>query len=166
MKKINLNLVEFNIKNDVFSCLGRVDNLYFASRVERPEDFKKIKEMGIHLCIDMKSPSENVFDEKHAAEINGLKYYSIPISSPGDFTFNLLQNVLQIFEVNTGLTLMYCASANRTSMWLASHMVKICGHSKERAIELSRKLGLRESVEPALRANLSSLQGASGPKKP
>ena len=110
-----------------------------------PAALAQLKEQGFKTVIDLRQESEGLADEKASVEGQGLRYFSVPMTSA---TFSLadalkVKGVLD--DPASGPVLLHCAAANRAGGVFAVIEAK-SGKSLEQAIEEGKKAGLKSDA--------------------
>ncbi|MCB0415905.1 MAG: hypothetical protein KDD50_16325, partial [Bdellovibrionales bacterium] len=82
-------------------------------------------------------------NEKELAESAGLEYVNIPVTGCHALTPAKVREVnAEVDFEEDGKTLVYCASGNRASSWLAAHLFHDCGLSPEEAVLKAQQVGM------------------------
>ena len=141
MHRLDLTDVEEKVEGP-FAHLARVGDCYIASKVENQEQVEFIKSLGVSLAIDLKESGETDFDDSGAFEQLGVEYAHFPISDVSSLEFEGLCRFEKLLGSAEGPKLIYCMSGNRVSALLALKLVLVCGHPKQRALDLAMRVGL------------------------
>lgn len=137
----DINLDEPNMGLDFFA---RFDNIYVSSKITTTDQIEELIELGISEVVDLKLAGESGFNDKESFEAAGIKYYSMPVQNLDDVDFEFLEKFKNIIKENQNKKLVYCMSANRVGAVLSLFFAKICGHPKDRALDIALKMGLRK----------------------
>jgi protein tyrosine phosphatase (PTP) superfamily phosphohydrolase (DUF442 family) len=121
----------------------RIKHLYISSQ----PDFETLdiaRKNGVELVLNLRDPSEYIWDEKIAAQQSGLIYYNIPISASGEaFNPDAIKQISALVQQHKDQKiLLHCSSGNRASAWLAIHLIKDHNMPSDRAISLAKQAGL------------------------
>ena len=99
-------------------------------------------------------PEQEAGDEAQQARAAGLRFWSIPIAGPSDLTeANAMQLSAAMNERGARPLIIHCASGNRVGALLALKAYYIDHESKEAAIELGERAGLK-SLKPVVEDKL------------
>jgi uncharacterized protein (TIGR01244 family) len=117
-----------------------------------PENLELAAKRGFTRVINLRTDPEVAalpFDEAALCTDLGMDYYHFPVmwSQMDDADYDAILSELE--HSVEGRTLLHCASANRTAMFVAIERVLHDGVSYEDALEDARMAGLKpSSVEP------------------
>ncbi len=118
------------------------------------QDLQAFAAQGVRTVIDLRPDSESRgYEEEAAVKANGMRYRQLPISGAEDLTPANATALKQLLAESEGPVLLHCASGNRVGALLALMAQQEEGASREAALELGRKSGLK-SLEPAVEARL------------
>lgn len=121
------------------------------------EDLARLKSEGVRTIIDLRGPQEDRgYDEAAEARRLGLEYIALPIPGKDDISPEKAKALGELLKAQDGDVLLHCASGNRVGALLALDAVAR-GASREEALELGRKAGLK-SLEPVVVERLSEPQ--------
>lgn len=99
-------------------------------------------------------PEQEAGDEANVARAAGLRFWSIPIAGASDLTeANALQLSAAMNELGAQPLIIHCASGNRVGGLLALKAYFVDHASKEEALELGERAGLK-SLKPAVEAQM------------
>ncbi|MBD9480413.1 sulfur transferase domain-containing protein [Pseudoxanthomonas sp. PXM02] len=119
------------------------------------EDLARLKSEGVRTVIDLRGPQEDRgYDEAAEARALGLAYIALPITGKDDITAAKAKALGDVLRAQDGDVLLHCASGNRVGALLALDAMA-SGASKEEALELGRKAGLK-SLEPVVVERLAA----------
>lgn len=141
MHKLDLTDVQETVKGP-FSQLSRVGDCYIASKIESQEQVEFIKSLGVSLAIDLKEIGESEFADQEVFSQHGVEYAHFPVSDVSSLEFEDLCRFEKLLGSTSGPKLIYCMSGNRVAALLALKLVLVCGHPKQRALDLAKKVGL------------------------
>ncbi|CAN7573782.1 sulfur transferase domain-containing protein [Pseudoxanthomonas sp. LjRoot143] len=120
-----------------------------------PDDLARLKSEGVRTIIDLRGPQEDRgYDEAAEARRLWLEYITLPIAGKDDVTPANAKALGALLKAQDGGVLLHCASGNRVGALLALDAVA-SGASKEEALELGRKAGLK-SLEPVVVERLAT----------
>lgn len=118
------------------------------------QDLQSFATQGVRTVIDLRSDSEpRGYDEAAAVKAQGMRYERLPISGADDLTSANASALKQLLDNSGHPVLVHCASGNRAGALLALMAQQEEGASRDAALELGRKAGLK-SLEPAVAAGL------------
>lgn len=107
------------------------------------EDLARLKSEGVRTVIDLRGTQEDRgYDEAAEARRLGLEYITLPIAGKDDVTPANAKALGELLKARDGGVLLHCASGNRVGALLALDAAA-SGASKEEALELGRKAGLK-----------------------
>ncbi len=111
------------------------------------EQFRAAQVAGIATVIDIRDPMEaRPFDEAVLVQSLGMQYINIPVVA-GSLSDQIMEQLLVAMRANQAhLTMLHCASANRTGAPLLAYLM------------LDEGLTEQDAVDAALRAGLSSAE--------
>lgn len=132
--------------------------LYFAGQPD-PKALKTLKDEGFAVVINIRGPEEMDFDERAAAENNGLTYYNLPLLHDGKIMDSAVTKIFAAIKENRDKKiLLHCTSGNRVASWFGATLVRDMGYTRKDAIKMSRKAGMtRYDTERSLRNYLDKL---------
>lgn len=144
MNKLNLTDAEYKIENPFFENLSRVDNFYFASKVDRIEQIDFLKKQNINLVVDLKLKEETDFNDEQEFKDAKISYIHFPISDIDNISFKEMNKLKDQIESVKGNKLIYCMSANRVGALMTLFLSELLGNPKARAFELGCKVGMNK----------------------
>ncbi|MBA3928206.1 MAG: hypothetical protein C0521_01320 [Xanthomonas sp.] len=113
------------------------------------DDLARLKSEGVRTVIDLRGAQEDRgYDEAAEAQRLGLAYLVLPIAGKDDVTPENAKALGDLLRAQDGDVLLHCASGNRVGALLALDAAAR-GASREEALELGRKAGLK-SLEPVV----------------
>ncbi len=116
---------------------------FFIGGGPTPQSFSDLKRLGINKVINIRTPAESLPNEKELAQSAGLIYVNIPVPGCHALTETMVQKVnSEINPSEDGTTLIYCASGNRASSWLAFYLFDTHGLTAEESISVSKTVAL------------------------
>lgn len=119
------------------------------------DDLVRLKSEGVRTIIDLRGPQEDRgYDEAAEARCLGLEYIALPIAGKDDISPEKAKALGELLEAQDGDVLLHCASGNRVGALLALDAMAR-GASREEALELGRKAGLK-SLEPVVVERLAA----------
>lgn len=151
MRTIDLREKKNNYQIAGLLHLSSIDNLYFSSQMEKESQAVYLKDLGVKQVIDLKFPEETEIDDKALWEKLGISYHAFPVGDVSKLSLNELGSFQKLIESSKESTLVYCMSSNRVAAIMALYLTKVCGHPKDRVIDLLGHMGmtkeaLRESI--------------------
>lgn len=146
MKCFNLTNIEENINDQLFNHLTKIDNVYTASKVDTKEQIQFLKDHGVKLAIDLKNQEETDFNEEAEFKAAGIEYYRFPITDISEIDFETLEKFKELFIKTDENKLVFCMSSNRVGALLALYLAQVCGHPKERALDIGIKAGMKREA--------------------
>ena len=81
-------------------------------------------------------------NDRELFEANNISYYNFPVTNIEKIDFSLLEKIKEILQTHNGNILIYCASANRVGAILSLYLNKICGHPKDRSLNIGTQIGI------------------------
>ncbi len=137
--RIDLTDIDENLKSSFSDFLSRVDRIFISSQIYQDFSQKQIRDLKISTIISLNINGEE--DSKLFLNQNNVKFISHPIPEIERICFDDLTKINPYFQKNQSI-LIYSKSANKASIFLALYFYSICGHPKERCLELSKRLGV------------------------
>lgn len=124
----------------------RYSDIYFSAQPS-DADFALIKSQGFKTIVNLRMAQENEYtevSEKALVESLGLNYEHIPADPHKPLTDEFIDKVSSAVKKHrgSGKILIHCSSGNRVGMWLGGHFHKDHKLSKEKSLNLAKKLGL------------------------
>jgi len=121
-----------------------LDNLRFGGQPDE-EALRAAGEAGVEIVVNLRSPDEDDFDERAAAESLGLEYHNVPLVKGAPLDGHALEKIEAIVGKADGRTVyLHCKSGNRAAAWLATHLVERQGMPKADALVVAERVGLRK----------------------
>ena len=128
---------------------------YFSTGQPDEAMLDRIAEAGYTAVVDLRGVDEDRgIDEASAVEQRGLRYLSLPLSTPADLTSENARRLTEFLDAEDGPVLLHCQSGNRVGSIFAI-AAKDEGRSTEEALALGRKAGLTR-WEPNVREILEA----------
>jgi protein tyrosine phosphatase (PTP) superfamily phosphohydrolase (DUF442 family) len=122
------------------------------------------KSKGVRTIISLRTPGEIDWDEKAAAEAQGMKFVSIPFrgaDSLGDAQIEAALEALK--EGKDGPVILHCGSSNRVGAIWYAHRIRHDGLSPEAALAEAKQVGLRNtSLADVVTAYCEATPGSAG----
>lgn len=118
----------------------------------RADQLRALAAAGYRAVLDLRTAGEpRGYDEAAVARDAGLRYESVPVTTPADGDFDAVRSFLS--DESNVPVLVHCASANRVGALLLPYLVLDLGHPLEDALPAAQRIGLRspELAEAALR---------------
>ncbi len=119
--------------------------LYLAGQPGK-DDVEKLKEAGIDLVLDLRTPGEIDWDEPAVVQNAGIAYQRLPFRAPDTLTdevFNAARQTLRAARDKNESVLVHCGSANRVgAVWLAYRVLDE-GVAWSEALAEAKQVGLR-----------------------
>lgn len=118
--------------------------LYIGGSLSK-ESFEQLKKLGIETLINIRTIDETPIDEEQNAINAGLAYFNVPVEGCHVLNEDKVHAVNNLIDYRDGKTLVYCASGNRASAWLAFHLKDNYQFTSEEAIETVTKVAMTKS---------------------
>lgn len=127
--------------------------------------FRAAKEEGVEIVVNLRGPDEDDFDAESAAKEVGLEYHHVPVVPSQPLSASAFEEIESIVEAARGRKVyIYCASGNRASAWLATHLVGRHGLSRDDAFAVAERTGLTKA--PLRKATEEYLDRSAGDRTP
>ncbi len=135
------------------SSLGTVARVHRVGHVllsgqPSQDDLRQLAREGFKTVITLRTPPENIWDEKPVVESAGMRFVELPVGSPEDLTdalFDTAREYLRAAAPGNGVC-MHCASANRVgAVWLV-HRVLDGKMTLKQARAEAAQVGLKSAV--------------------
>ena len=125
-----------------------------------PEVLELAAKRGYTRVINLRTAPEIAampFDEQALVESLGMEYYNFPVmwSQMDDADYDAI--LAELERPIEGKTLLHCASANRTSLFVAIERILNAGTPYDKALEDARMSGMKPSTVAPLDAQLERL---------
>lgn len=136
----------------------KVKRLYLSDQPDAAA-LVEAKANGVGVVINLRDSDEMDWNEKDAANQVGLKYYQVPIAGKAkSFDTTAMRSISELVAAHQGeKILIHCASGNRASAWLATHLVDDHGMSVAKSIKLATRIATnKEAVTARLEKYYSS----------
>jgi protein tyrosine phosphatase (PTP) superfamily phosphohydrolase (DUF442 family) len=148
----------------IFAQVGNLvaseqDSIYDMSNVGKPlnnlvtggqpslDDLKKLAKNGIKLVINLRTEGEfELFDERKEVEALGMRYISIQVAGAEGINLDNVNALDRALNNLSEPTLLHCASSNRVGGLLAYRAYKLQQQSKQDALKLGKKAGMRSTA--------------------
>lgn len=126
------------------------ENQILSAAQPTQEQLKKLANAGVKHVINLRTESENDWDEAKLVTSLGMQYYSLPIAGAQDISVENAQQLATLMGKLKGEpVLLHCASSNRVGALIA-----ISAHAEGLDIESSLAKGRHwgmSSLEPVVR---------------
>lgn len=159
MKCFNISDLEESVQGSPFSKLARVDNVFVTGKIDSHEQVDFLRDLGIKLAIDLKEPGENEFAEYQNLKMAGINYVNMPVGNVKDLDFDSAKAFGDLLDSTEGPILVYCMSGNRVGAMIALHLAMVCGHSKQKAIEVGERVGMVKENTKSIISETLGLKG-------
>ena len=118
--------------------VAKIRRLYISGQPDA-ETLQTASRKGVAVVVNLRDPSEHDWDDAGAARAEGLHYYNVPVmSDAGSFGRSAIAEIGEILRSHPDdPILVYCASGNRASGWLAVHLVEDHEVAIDRALDIA-----------------------------
>ncbi|MBB1386863.1 hypothetical protein H5119_15180 [Pseudoalteromonas sp. SG45-5] len=138
------------IKKTAIKNLVEHSNHVYSAAQPSAEQIKLLSQAGVKHVINLRSFSEQTWDEGEFVRSLGMNYHALPIAGAQDVTVENARNLINLLNEFKGESiLVHCASSNRVGALMA-----ISAHEQgldvEAALDKGRHWGMK-SLEPVVR---------------
>ncbi len=152
------SLMEENLPLTSTLRASRYSNIYFSGQPQLSE-WDEIKEQGFTHIINLRQSTEyDEMAERKKVEAQGMIYTQFPMNPQEKLMPQQVELISHAVEVHQdkGKTLVHCGSGARAAYWAGADFYLNKNYSKEKAMDLAQKMGLRnQSLQAKLQTFFS-----------
>lgn len=127
----------------------------FSGGQPTQKQLQALADTGVKHIINLRTASEQSWDEKALVEKLGMEYHSIPIAGKSGITVENARTLNALLkQLGSEPILLHCASGNRVGGLMALAAFHVDGKGVDAAIAEGKAWGLTR-LEPFVRAKLS-----------
>lgn len=136
-------------KTDIQNLVEHSNHVYSAAQPSA-EQIKQLSLAGVKHVINLRSSSEQTWDEGEFVRSLGMSYHALPIAGAKDVTVENARNLTNLLNEFEGESiLVHCASSNRVGALIAIS-AHVQGLDLEAALDKGKRWGMK-SLEPVVR---------------
>lgn len=146
MKNFDLTNYVESIENNHLNHLSRIGPIFIGSKLNETIPVEFFSEKDIKTVIDLKLKTEDDFNDELYFSSMPIKYFHFPVSGMDSLTQERLVKFKELLDHNSNNILVYCGSGNRVAAILGLMFCFVCGHPRQRSLEIAQKIGLTKKA--------------------
>jgi len=137
---------------------GQVSATLFRGGQPKKEGYPKLKEMGVEIVVNLRDDKDDIAEERHIVEQNGMRFVSIPWNAWHDPDDRQVAEFLEFLRANPERKIfVHCkAGKERTGVMIAAYRIAMQGWTAPQALDEMEFFGIRGFWFPHLKKYILS----------